>query len=94
MRVDAIENVAVEGDANDAVLLGALDRLTDRQRAAVLLRFYLQCSEAEIADALKCRRGTVKSLLARGLTVLRAELSDAKQLNEPNQSNEPSEDPT
>jgi RNA polymerase sigma factor (sigma-70 family) len=52
-------------------LLDSLGVLSDRQRAAVVLRFYLQCSEAEIADALRCRPGTVKSLLSRSMQILR-----------------------
>jgi RNA polymerase sigma-70 factor (sigma-E family) len=46
-------------------------QLTPRQRAAVVLRFYEDLSEAQIAEILGCRPGTVKSLLARGLEALR-----------------------
>ncbi len=52
-------------------LLPALDALPARQRAALILRFYQQCTEAEIAAALGCRPGTVKSLLSRGVAALR-----------------------
>jgi RNA polymerase sigma-70 factor (sigma-E family) len=52
-------------------LLAVLDRLPARQRAALILRYYEQCSEHEIAAALNCRPGTVKSLLSRGLAALR-----------------------
>ncbi len=52
-------------------LLAVLDRLPGRQRAALILRYYEQCSEQEIAAALHCRPGTVKSLLSRGLAALR-----------------------
>jgi RNA polymerase sigma-70 factor (sigma-E family) len=55
----------------DDSLLKALDSLPLRQRAAVILRYYEQCSEQEIAHALNCRPGTVKSLLSRGLASLR-----------------------
>ena len=55
----------------DDSLLKALDSLPLRQRAAVILRYYEQCSEHEIAHALNCRPGTVKSLLSRGLASLR-----------------------
>jgi len=48
-------------------LLDALARLGARQRAALVLRFYADLPEAEIAAALGCRPGTVKSLLHRGL---------------------------
>ena len=42
-----------------------------RQRAALVLRFYHDLSEAETAAALGCRRGTVKSRVARALARLR-----------------------
>lgn len=52
-------------------MLDALDRLPERQRAALVLRFYQDMSEQEIAAALGCRPGTVKSLVHRGLARLR-----------------------
>ena len=55
----------------DDSLLKGLDSLPMRQRTAVILRYYEQCSEQEIAHALNCRPGTVKSLLSRGLGSLR-----------------------
>lgn len=45
-----------------------------RQRAALVLRFWNGLSEAEIAEALDVRPGTVKSLVHRGLAALRQEL--------------------
>jgi RNA polymerase sigma-70 factor (sigma-E family) len=48
-----------------------LGSLSSRQRAAVVLRYYEDLPEAEIAELLGCRPGTVKSLLARGLARLR-----------------------
>jgi RNA polymerase sigma factor (sigma-70 family) len=48
-----------------------LRRLPDRQRAALVLRFYEDLPEAEIARLLGCRPGTVKSLLHRGLARVR-----------------------
>jgi RNA polymerase sigma-70 factor (sigma-E family) len=53
----------------------ALQRLPHRQRAALVLRFYLDLSEADVAERLGCRPGTVKSATARGLAALRADLS-------------------
>jgi RNA polymerase sigma-70 factor (sigma-E family) len=54
-------------------LLSILDRLPARQKAAIVLKFCDRCSEAEIAETLGCRPGTVKSLLSRGLETLRQE---------------------
>lgn len=51
-------------------LLDAMKVLTPRQRAAIVLRYLDDLSEAEIATLLSCRPGTVKSLLARARTRL------------------------
>jgi RNA polymerase sigma-70 factor (sigma-E family) len=53
------------------VLADAVAALPYRQRAALVLRYYEGLSEAEIADALGCRPGTVKSLTSRALAALR-----------------------
>jgi len=55
-------------------MLDALDRLPARRRAAIVLRFYEDLAEADIAQVLGCRPGTVKSLLSRGLAQLRKEV--------------------
>jgi RNA polymerase sigma-70 factor (sigma-E family) len=57
-------------------LYAALLRLTHRQRAALVLRFYLDLSEADTAARLGCRPGTVKSTVSRGLAALRTYLSE------------------
>lgn len=56
----------------DESLWQALATLPPRQRAALVLRYYEDCPEADIATALGCRPATVRSLVARGLTTLRA----------------------
>jgi RNA polymerase sigma-70 factor (sigma-E family) len=61
------DSVVAEADE----LFDALAALPSRQRAALVLRFYEDLSEADIAVALGCRPGTVKSLLHRGLAELR-----------------------
>ena len=55
--------------------LAALGRLRPRQRAALVLRFYADLSEADIAASLGCRPGTVKSLISRGLAELKEMIS-------------------
>jgi RNA polymerase sigma-70 factor (sigma-E family) len=52
----------------------ALLSLPHRQRAALVLRYYEDLSEAQIAVILRCRPGTVKSLLSRGVAGLRARI--------------------
>jgi len=49
----------------------ALAKLPARQRAAVVLRYYGDLPDAEIARALRCRPGTVRSLIHRALADLR-----------------------
>jgi RNA polymerase sigma-70 factor (sigma-E family) len=55
---------------------GALRKLPFRQRAALMLRYYEDLPEADIARLLGCRPGTVKSALHRGLAALRKELGE------------------
>lgn len=52
-------------------LLAALDRLGPRQRAVIVLRYWLDLSESETAAALHCSVGTVKSQASRALATLR-----------------------
>jgi RNA polymerase sigma-70 factor (sigma-E family) len=61
-------------DGDTELVRAALRKLTARQRAAVFMRFYLDLPEAQIADALGCRPGTVKSLLHRALTAIKEDL--------------------
>jgi RNA polymerase sigma-70 factor (sigma-E family) len=55
-------------------LMASLRRLPDRQRAVVVLKFYLDLPEAEITEALGMRPGTVKSSLHRALARLQTEV--------------------
>lgn len=59
-------------DERDA-LRTALLRLPPRQRAAVVLRYWEDLPETEVAQAMGCSVGTVKSQAARGLAKLRAD---------------------
>jgi len=52
-------------------LLRALAGLPPRQRAVLVLRYFCDLPEAEIADALGCSVGTVKSQASRGMARLR-----------------------
>lgn len=64
---DALADVDV-ADAVRRALMG----LPAPQRAVVVLRYFEDCSEAEIAGILGCSAGTVKSRAARALASLRA----------------------
>ena len=56
----------------------AVSGLPSRQRAVIVLRYYEGLSEAEIADVLGIRPGTVKSQAAAAVTRLRAALGEAE----------------
>jgi RNA polymerase sigma-70 factor (sigma-E family) len=57
-------------DMRDA-LIRALYLISPQQRAAVVLRYWEQLSEAEAADVLGCSEGTVKAAASRGLRRMR-----------------------
>jgi DNA-directed RNA polymerase specialized sigma24 family protein len=63
------------GMDNPVELWDILDRLSRRQRTALVLRYYMDLPGDEIAAILRCRPATVRSLVQRGLTRLREELS-------------------
>ena len=56
-------------------LFDVLASLPHRQRAAIVLKYYEQRTEAEIAPILGCRQGTVGPLVSRGLASLRTSLT-------------------
>jgi RNA polymerase sigma-70 factor (sigma-E family) len=58
-------------------VLAALATLPRRRREVLVLRFYLEMSEAEIARTLGISPGTVKSTAARGLAALARQLREA-----------------
>ncbi len=58
----------------------ALSRLSPRQRAVIVRRYYLEMSEAEMAEDLEIAPGTVKWLLNAARTRLRALLGTERSL--------------
>ncbi len=70
-----LPEVAVEDPTEDVaerlLLKQTLAELPPRQRACVVLRFYEDLCVEDVAAALGCRAGTVKSQTARGLAALR-----------------------
>ena len=59
-----------------SAVVAALRDLPGRQREAIVLRYYADLSEAEIAAAMHISRGAVKSHTSRGMTALRAALEE------------------
>lgn len=74
-RVDAPDDHAAASEAH-AVLRGALDGLPDRQREALLLRYFQHLSVEETAQAMDCAVGTVKATVHQALRSLRAKLGE------------------
>lgn len=71
-RHGAVVGVAEQGDAADAMAVRqAVRALPQRQRAAVVLRYFADLSVAEAAALLGCAPGTVKALTHQGIANLR-----------------------
>jgi RNA polymerase sigma-70 factor (sigma-E family) len=68
------EPISVDVMANREELRAALRSLTPRQRAVLVLRYYHDLSESQIAEVLGCTTGTVKSTTSRSLAQLRGSL--------------------
>ena len=62
------------GSLEHQEVIDALRRLPERQREVLVLRYYADLSEADIADAIGISRGAVKSHASRGMAALRTTL--------------------
>ncbi len=60
----------IVGVEDDRVVLAAVRTLPDRQRACLVLRYYLQLSESETADTLGISKSSVKTHCRRALAAL------------------------
>ena len=65
----SLEQRAITREDHEEVLV-AVAALPRRQREAVVLRYWLELTEAEIADAMGIAAGTVKSLVSRGVATV------------------------
>ncbi|GAA0365081.1 SigE family RNA polymerase sigma factor [Micromonospora gifhornensis] len=70
-------------------LLAALRRLPPRMRAVLVLRYFEDLSEADVARLLDCSTGTVKSQASRGLARLRADLEPPSTITETSLQEDP-----
>ena len=75
-RLTLLERGRAVPDARDRELLEAIGELPYRQRVVIVARYWGGWSELEIAQALGCRPGTVKSLASRALSRLRMEVDE------------------
>jgi RNA polymerase sigma-70 factor (sigma-E family) len=65
------------GSAERAQMWGWLAQLPRRQRAALVLRYYEDLTDGEIAELLGCAVGTVRAHISRALATLRADVVPA-----------------
>jgi RNA polymerase sigma-70 factor (sigma-E family) len=71
-RLGPVDEHVHEPDATDAVAVrAAVASLPPRQRAAVILRYFVDLSVDQTAEALRCAPGTVKSLTSQAIASLR-----------------------
>jgi len=75
MASESAEAAALIGEEHQQVLT-AIRALPNRQREALVLRFYLDLSEEETAHAMGVSRGTVKSATSRAVAALGRKLKE------------------
>jgi RNA polymerase sigma-70 factor (sigma-E family) len=68
--VEAADGAVVER----MVVLRTLRSLPERQRTALVLRFYEDLPEGDIASIMRCPTGTVRSLISRGVAAMRDQI--------------------
>ena len=86
-RVQAVPDIELDRSTADYggrhadrdELLCELRKLSPRTRAAIVLRYFEDLSDAEIADCLGCQQTSVRGYVHRGLKALRIELTNAEQ---------------
>jgi RNA polymerase sigma-70 factor (sigma-E family) len=69
LSLESAEATVVHGEEHRAVL-AAIRRLPARQREALVLRYYLDLTEEQTADAMQVSRGTVKSATSRAIVAV------------------------
>jgi len=62
------------GVVDRLTMFHAIQALPVRQRTAIVLRYYEDLAEDDIAAVMRCRPGTARSLISRGMVALRSEL--------------------
>ncbi len=90
--LDSTEAKVMDAVSREA-MIDALSLLPTRQREVLVLRYYADLSEAQIAGALDISAGTVKAHAHRGLSTLRRSMTDRHPLHAPpsERSNDPTE---
>ncbi len=78
-RRDAVVRDHAESGADRDEMWQLLATLPRRQRAALVLRYYEDLADAQVAEVLGCAVGTVRAHISRALATLREQLSAAPQ---------------
>lgn len=81
--VDEVPEVSYDADSrvdDRADLAALLAALSPRERTMVVMRHYFDQSEQEVAQAMSCSVGTVKSTCSRALQRLRIPVTTAEEL--------------
>lgn len=73
--VPSPEAAAINAETQQQVI-AAMNKLGERERLVIALRFFFDMSQAEMAETLGCRPGTVKSRLSRALSTLKDVMTD------------------
>lgn len=80
VRPSSVEHVEADAiDAADRALLDAVRMLPERQRTCLVLRFYLEMTESETADALGISKNSVKTHCRRGLAALETSVPEPSE---------------
>ena len=74
---EAVEDAIEVGVIDRSLLWPLISALPARQRAVIVLRYYEDLTEAQIADVLGCAPGTVKSQTSAAMKALRRALATA-----------------
>jgi RNA polymerase sigma-70 factor (ECF subfamily) len=72
----SVAGEAAPDQADGLAVRAAVAALPERQRAALILRYYADLPVADVAAALRCAPGTVKSLTHKAIESLRSRLDD------------------
>jgi RNA polymerase sigma factor (sigma-70 family) len=73
------DDLSILDEERDPALAAAIRSLAPRRRLVVFLRYFADCSYAEIASALGISKGTVAATLAQAQAALHDELAEVRR---------------
>ncbi len=72
--LNRMKSIDLESEPTSLDFMHSLNKLNKKQKAAVILKYYFDLSEKEVATVLKLKQGTASSLIHRGVESLRASI--------------------